>query len=473
MTPLSPGADAQLESVRKFGACMPQEGDSPFSACYRKLILEAYRRLIPPSARVLEIGCGSGELLAGLPNASRTGIDLSPERVEAGLRRHPGLDLRTGCAETADLPGGPFDVILLSDVLNEVADAELLLRNLHRCSHPGTRLILNVHNTLWRPILSLARAAGLARPQLPQSWLSTGDVANLCRLSDWEVFGQEGRILLPAPLGPIARLVNRWIAPLASPLCLALFLTARPTGRRPAPSRISVVVPARNEAGNIAAVLERMPDLGAETELIFVEGHSRDATWEAIAALPDRHARGTVVKLRQKGEGKHDAVLEGFRAATGDLLLILDADLSTPPEDLPKFVRALTEGKGEFANGVRLVYPMEGKAMQFLNLCANKAFGLIFSWLLGQPLKDTLCGTKALWIEDYRSIESRRAEFGDFDPFGDFELLFGASRNSLRIVDVPVRYSERTYGATNISRWKHGVMLVRAMLVAARKIKFT
>ena len=212
--------------------------------------------------------------------------------------------------------------------------------------------------------------------------------------------------------------------------------------------------------------------MGAGTELIFVEGHSRDTTWAEIqrvqAAFPERRIK----ILQQTGTGKGNAVREGFAAATGDLLMILDADLTVPPEELPKFYAVLTSGRADFANGVRLVYPMDERAMPFLNLCANKTFGLLFTWLVGQPMKDTLCGTKALSRAHYERIAAQRAYFGDFDPFGDFDLLFGAAKLNLKIADVPIRYRERTYGTTQIHRWRHGWLLLRMVVFAARKLKF-
>jgi hypothetical protein len=115
---------------------------------------------------------------------------------------------------------------------------------------------------------------------------------------------------------------------------------------------------------------------------------------------------------------------------------------------------------------------MDEKAMRFLNLCANKAFALLFSWLLGQPVKDTLCGTKVLTKSNYQKIAENRSYFGDFDPFGDFDLLFGASKLNLKIQDLPVRYRERVYGQTNIQRWKHGWLLLEMVAFAAAKLKF-
>ncbi|NTW99908.1 MAG: glycosyltransferase family 2 protein, partial [Geobacteraceae bacterium] len=228
----------------------------------------------------------------------------------------------------------------------------------------------------------------------------------------------------------------------------------------------------RNEAGNIERIVSQLPQLGGETEIIFVEGGSTDDTFKTIEAEIFCRPELKCSLYRQKGSGKGDAVRLGFEHASGDILMILDADLTVAPQDLTKFYRALADGLGEFINGVRLVYPMQGKAMRFFNLLGNKFFSLAFSWLLGQPVKDTLCGTKALWKRDYEKIARNRDYFGDFDPFGDFDLLFGAVRLNLKIVDLPVRYGERTYGTTNIDRWSHGWLLLRMVLFAARRLKF-
>ena len=258
-------------------------------------------------------------------------------------------------------------------------------------------------------------------------------------------------------------------------LALTNFIVAQsrivePTvGRRPI---VSVIVPARNEAGNIAEIFERTPEMGSKTELIFVEGHSTDATLNEIEAEMARNPNKLCRLFRQKETGKGDAVRTGFANARGDILIILDADLTVPPEVLPRFLEVLCSGKGEFANGVRLVYPMEKHAMRFFNLLGNKFFSVAFSWLLGQPIKDTLCGTKALWKSDYERIAANRHYFGDFDPFGDFDLLFGAAKLNLRIVEIPIRYGNRKYGKTNIRRWSHGWPLLRMVFFAARKIKF-
>jgi glycosyltransferase involved in cell wall biosynthesis len=255
-------------------------------------------------------------------------------------------------------------------------------------------------------------------------------------------------------------------------LCLTNFTVARRAATGQPDQTVSVIVPARNEAGQIEQAVQRTPEMGLGTEMIFVEGHSRDNTWEEIQRVQAAYPRRRIKILRQSGEGKGNAVREGIAASSGDILMILDADLTVPPEELPKFYQALTCGQAEFANGVRLVYPMERHAMRFLNLCANKLFSLSFSWLLGQPVKDTLCGTKALSRKNYDRIAANRKFFGDFDPFGDFDLLFGAAKLNLKITDVPIRYQDRTYGSTNIRRWHHGGLLVRMMAFAARKLKF-
>ncbi|MBI4621695.1 MAG: glycosyltransferase [Verrucomicrobia bacterium] len=440
--------------------------------CYRSLLAHYYNLLIPPDASVLEIGCGAGELLAQIRAARKTGVDLSATQIEAARRRLPDAAFFTQAGELLELEG-KFDVIIISDTLNLAADVQRLLERLQTVANADTRLLVNFQNTLWRPLLSLAKFAGLKAAQPQNSWLASSDVLNLLRLAGWSPVRRHARVLVPFSALGLGSFVNRWFAPLLQWFCLTVFIVARreqTTGARAL--TVSVVIPARNEAGNIAAAVARTADLGAGTELVFVEGHSRDNTWEEIQRVAAENPQRRIKILQQTGRGKGDAVRAGFAVATGDVLMILDADLTMPPEELPKFYDVIATGRAEFANGVRLVYPMDEKAMQFLNLCANKAFGLIFTWLLDQPIKDTLCGTKVITRAHYDRIAANRAYFGDFDPFGDFDLLFGAAKLNLQIADVPIRYRERTYGTTNIQRWRHGWLLLRMVVFAARKLKF-
>ena len=440
---------------------------------YRSWLARYYNLYLPAGASVLEIGCGSGELLAQLRAGRKVGVDLSAVQLAAARARVPDAEFQLAAGE--DLPlTEKFDCIIISDTLNLAADVQQLLERLHQVCHADTRLIINYYSSLWRPLLAVGGWLGLRSPQPQYSWLSNDDVRNLLQLADWSPLLTQPRLLLPVRVLGLEHLANRWLAPIFSWFCLTVFCVARPARARPPRTpTVSVIIPARNEAGNIAAAVLRTPDMGAGTEIIFVEGHSKDDTWARIQQVQRDHPERKIKIMQQTGKGKGDAVRMGFAAATGDILMILDADLTMPPEELPKFYAVLASGHAEFANGVRLVYPMDEKAMQFLNLCANKAFGLIFTWLLGQPVKDTLCGTKVLSRVHYDQIAANRAYFGDFDPFGDFDLLFGAAKLNLKIADVPIRYKERTYGETNIQRWKHGWLLLRMVLFAARKLKFT
>lgn len=452
------------------------DGWAGWSGAYHRRLTRVYRSLVPPDSRVLELGCGRGDLLSALQPATGVGVDFSPEMIARARVRHPAASHRVLDAHDLQALDGPFDVIILSDLVNDLWDVQAVLDQLARLSHPRTRLILNTHSRLWEWPLMLAARWGLAKPRLNQNWLTPQDLANLLQLSGFEVVRCWPEILWPLPAGPLAALCNRVLVRCwpFSPLAMTNFMLARP---RPAPlrtsPRVSVIVPARNEAGHIPHLLARLPPMGGGTELIFVEGHSRDDTWAVIEREIAAHPQHNCKLLRQTGAGKGDAVRLGFEHATGEVLMILDADLTVAPEDLPRFYAALCEGHGEFINGVRLVYPMQDRAMRFLNLAANKFFGLAFSWLLGQPVKDTLCGTKVLWKDDYVQIARARGYFGEFDPFGDFDLLFGAARLGLKIVDMPVRYGARQYGDTNIHRWAHGWLLLRMLWFAARRIKFT
>ena len=440
---------------------------------YHRRLREIYRSIIPAGQRVLEIGCGAGDLLAAVAPAVGVGVDFSPRMVEVAAARHTGL--RFVVADAHDLAlGEKFDFIILSDLLNDVWDIQRVLEVVHRHAAPSTRIVLNFYSRLWEAPLRLVKSLGLSRPILPQSWVTLPDVANLLALADCEIVKRSVEILWPLSTPLVAPLLNKVMVKLwpinAAGLTHVVVARRRPEAAITPPSRVSVVVPARNEEGHIAEIFDRVPEMGSGTELIFVEGHSTDATYDAIDREMKRRNRPAIL-LRQRGEGKGDAVREGYARASGDVLMILDADLTVAPEDLPRFYDALVSGKGEFINGVRLVYPMEENAMRFFNLLGNRFFSALFSWLLGQPIKDTLCGTKVLWRRDYLRIAANRAFFGDFDPFGDFDLLFGAAKLTLKIVEIPIRYRQRRYGTTNIRRWRHGMLLLRMSFTAARKLK--
>lgn len=445
---------------------------------YQRHLQKIYRFLVPPGQRVLELGCGLGDLLAALRPATGVGVDFSPVMIQHARERHPELHFVLSDVHTlTQVVQGEFDAILLSDLVNDLWDVQAVLEQVAQLCQPQTRVILNTYSRLWEIPLKAAQGLRLAKPNLYQNWLTVEDLQNLLYLCGLETIRHWQEFLFPVPVPLLAPLANRYLARLwpFHQLDLTNFFVARLRPERSpgrTPARVSVIIPARNEAGNIEAIFSRLPEMGAGTELIFVEGHSRDDTAAAIQQAIARHPERRCRLLQQSGIGKGDAVRQGFAAAEGDILMILDADLTVPPEDLPRFYQALHSGAAEFVNGVRLVYPMEKQAMRFLNLVGNKFFSLAFSFLLGQPVKDTLCGTKALWRQDYERIAANRDYFGDFDPFGDFDLLFGAARLNLKIVDLPVRYRERVYGTTNIQRWKHGWLLLKMVMFAAGRLKF-
>ncbi len=448
----------------------------PSSGYYRKRLLTAYQQLISEGASVLELGCGRGDLLAGLKPGVGVGIDFSAPAVEAARQRHPHLEFIQADVIDLDISDRKFDYIVVSELVNDLWDVQTLLEQIPRFCLPRTRIIFNFYSHLWNLPLTVAQKFGVATPRLNQNWLAPQDMRNLLEISGFQPLRTWAEIILPVSIPVVSDFVNRYIGKLFPfrHLAMANFIVARPTPELTGKEKlsVSVIVAARNESGHIDELMERIPDMGSGTEIIFVEGNSTDDTYEAIersiAKNPQRNSR----LLKQPGKGKGDAVRAGFAAATGDILMILDADITVPPEDLPRFYQLIAEESAEFVNGVRLVYPMEGEAMRFANLVGNKFFSWAFSWLLGQPIRDTLCGTKVLRRTDYLRIAANRAYFGDFDPFGDFDLLFGAAKLNLKIQEVPVRYRARRYGETNISRWSHGWLLLKMVVFAARRIKF-
>ncbi|MBI1245682.1 MAG: glycosyltransferase [Alphaproteobacteria bacterium] len=444
---------------------------------YHSEDLRALRFLVPPGASVLAVGCGDGAVLAGLEPGRGVGIDPSGQAVAAARAAHPHLEFNTVDFEAGEplaTAGETFDVILLAETVGWIDDIEQTLVKLHNLCHADTRVVIAYHAPLWEPMLRVAAGFGLKAPMRDSNWLGMPALAAVLDLAGFEVIRREWRTLVPFRLLGLGTLVNRLIAPLPGirQLCLRNYLVARSRAvAQPRPTSASVVIPARNEKGNIEAAVVRLPQFCERVEIVFVEGHSKDGTLDEMhrvkAAYPDRDIKILV----QDGKGKGDAVRKGFAAATGDVLMILDADLTVPPEDMPKFFRQIAEGRGEFINGTRLVYPMEDEAMRTLNRIANYAFSVIFTWLLNQRFTDTLCGTKVLRKRHYEAIAANRLYFGDFDPFGDFDLIFGAIKLNLKVVEVPIRYLARTYGETQISRFRHGLLLLKMVVFAWRKLK--
>lgn len=444
---------------------------------YGAELLRLVTSLVPPGSRVLEVGTSTGAILEAVGGPGSVGINAAPRMVALLRERHPGLDLRAADVERDALPEGPFDAIVLTDAIGMLDDIQRALERLKPLLAPRGRIFVTYYNFLWEPLLKLAERAGLKTHWPDQNWLSMTDIENLLYISGYHVFRRGTDILMPAHVPGVSLLLNRVAGqlPVVRDLALVDYFVAR-AAPEPEPERspsVSVICPCRNEKGNIREAVLRTPLMGNATELIFVDGNSSDGTVEEIEAVIREYQGPLTLRLipQGAGKGKGDAVRKGFAAAKNDVLMILDSDLTVPPEDLPKFYRALVTGKGDFINGVRLVYPMEGEAMRFLNLLGNKFFSSALSMLLEQPIKDSLCGTKVLYKNAYEEIARHRSFFGDFDPFGDFDLLFGAARLNLRIADLPVRYRARTYGETKIDRFAHGWLLAKMTAFGFKKLR--
>jgi SAM-dependent methyltransferase len=433
-----------------------------------------FRFLVDEGLSVLELGCGTGWLLHAMKPGRGVGVDFSSEMLAVARERYPQLEFREADIEDLESWGETFDVLILSDVVGHLQDVEETFKRLRSFCRPETRIVVSYYNFLWEPLLKAGERLGQKMPQHHQNWLSSEDICNLLALAHFQVVKTESRLLVPKRIPWLSDVINRYIGSLPGirRLCLCRYIVARPLQMREAKDfSTSILIPCRNEKGNVETAVKRLPPFGTRQEILFVEGGSTDGTKEEIQRVIRAYPDKPIKLIVQDGVGKGDAVRKGFAAAEGDILMILDADLTVPPEDLPKFYEALAEDLGEFINGCRLVYPMEKQAMRFLNLLGNKFFSMMFTWILNQRFKDTLCGTKALFRKDYEKIEAGRSYFGDFDPFGDFDLIFGAVKRNLKVAEVPIRYRERTYGATNISRFKHGWLLLRMTLFAYRKIK--
>jgi len=476
-----PERDRRLNDERREffdGVAGQYERPGPLKRYYNRRLGRLVRFNIPAGASVLELGCGVGDLLASLEPSRGVGVDFSAEMISRARERHPHLEFLVGDAQQVALDER-FDYVLLSNLAGELVDVQRMLEGLGTVCHPRTRVVITAFNYLWGPWVKLAEAVGLKPRQREQNWLELPDLENLLELAGMETVKRGRDLLFPIGIPVLAELINDFVGTLPGISRLAanelLVARAAPTGER-RDHKVSVVIACKDERGNIEELVRTVPRMGLGTELIFVDGHSADGTVEEIERCIAQRAAlnpdlDDVRVMVQPGKGKGDAVRMGFEQARGEVLMILDADITVRSEDLPKFYEALVRNKGEFINGSRLVYPMEDQAMRFLNMLGNHFFGWVFSWLLDQRLTDTLCGTKILFKEDYRAIERGRAFFGDFDPFGDFDLLFGAAKRNLKIREVPIRYRNREYGEIKIDRFRHGLLLLRMSALAFKRFK--
>ncbi len=445
---------------------------------YHAELAKLIQFIIPARKKVLEIGCGTADLLYITKPLKAVGIDLSEEMIAVGRAKYPNIEFVVGDAQDLKI-NEKFDYVIMSDLIGHLPDLWQGFRELRKVTDYNSRVVITYYNYLWDPIIRLAEIIGFKARQHYQNWLSLASIENILNLNGYEVIKKGHRLLFPVYIPLLSRLINQYLSrvPFISRLCLIEYLVAQERnediGEQKDEFSCSVIIPCRDEAGNIEGAVLRTPDMGRHTEIIFVDGDSTDGTVERIEEMMKKYAGIKDIRLIHQGgaKGKGDAVRKGFRAAEGDILLILDADLTVPPEDLPKFYHALAEGRARFVNGTRMIYPMEKEAMRFLNKIANAIFGWIFTWLLGQRITDTLCGTKALFKKDYLEIEKERDYFGDFDPFGDFDLLFGASKSNLKIAEVPIRYKQRVYGDIKIERFKHGWLLLKMSWFAFKKLR--
>jgi SAM-dependent methyltransferase len=435
-----------------------------------------YIKNVRPGSRVLHVGCECGDLLASVKPSYGVGIDSDEEAINAARQRFGHLRFEVQDPHALQLEG-PFDYILICNSIGNWTDIQRVFEKILPLTHDDTRIIITYYSYLWEGLLRLGSRLGMRRPNRYQNWLPPEDIANLLTLTGFDVIRRDTSVMMPKYLPLVSGFCNHFLSPLPGfrHLNLINMVVARPEPAEKNANEytVSVIVPCRNEKGNIADAIERIPEMGRQTEIVFVDGRSTDGTAEEIERQIQRHPERRIKLIHQgSGIGKGDAVRKGFAAATGDVLVIQDADLTAPPEDLPKFFMAWCRGKGEFINGSRLVYPMEKQAMRFLNLLANKCFGMLFTWLLNQRFRDTLCGTKMLSRKHYDILAANRAYFGEFDPFGDFDLIFGSVKQNFKVVEVPVTYRARTYGETNISRFRHGWLLLKMSRIAFMKFKW-
>lgn len=447
---------------------------------FRTRMARLLKHFVPPGQRVLDIGCGTGDYLAALDPSLGVGIDGSAKMVEIARRRHTACTFHQGFAEDLDeldIPAGPYDTILLINTAGELYDIGTVFGKLRRYCGPATRLVIVQYNYLWEPICRAAAKLGLRLDNPTPNWLAPPDIDGLLALHGFESVRQGWTMPLPIRMPGLNWLFNSVLGRMYGfrKLGFQSYVVARPVMLPDDPNTFtcSVVVPCKNEAENIDGLVTRIPEMGAGTEIVFVDDRSTDVTADRVREAMAAHPQRRIELVEGPGEGKGAACRAGFERAAGDVFMILDADMTVMPEELPAFFEAITTGRGEFINGSRMVYPLEQDAMRPLNVLGNKAFAALFSLLLEQRIRDTLCGTKVVWRRDYAKIMASRDYFNSCDVWGDYDWIFGAAKNNLKIVELPVHYRERVAGVTKMTkRLRNAAVMLRMCGIALRKLRW-
>lgn len=466
---------ARREEVRRHQAQFAQKREKWITknTYFYNSIKRVLQFIIEPKKRVLNVRCQTGFLLDALNPSDGIGVEVSQEMVDIARQRYPQFEFVKADPEDLSL-NKRFDYILF-DHVSDTVDVLSAFRRLKDLCEPHTRLVIYTYNHLWQPIVKLAERLRLKMPMPEQNWLSETDLCGLLLLSGFEWLRVYRVVIFPKWIPLLSGFLNRFVArlPLFNKLCMSIVVVARPAPKQLDPNNISVsvIVPCKNERENIKPAVQRIPDMGKHTEIIFCDDKSTDGTADEVNQMQHKYPERDIKLVEGPGICKAENVWTGFETAKGDVLMILDADLTVMPEELPNFFKALIEGKGEFINGSRLVYPMQKMAMKFTNMLGNKVFSTVFSYLLGQKIKDTLCGTKVFWRTEWERMKPILDLWGT-DRWGDYKLLFSASKLHLRIADLPIHYQERVFGATKMVRvFKNGLIMLRMCLIGFIRLK--
>ena len=445
---------------------------------YHRSILKYFSMCIPRNSRILELGCATGDLIGNLHPSQGIGVDISDEMIAIAREKYPSVQFVCENAEnfTTEMV---FDYIILSGIAGSIENIQELLEKAQKWSTTDTRIFIDFYNPLWYPLIKIGEKTGLKMPEMTRNWLSVDDLENFLYISGYQVIKRKYLMFFPKYIPVITYILNKFIGnlPLIRRLSLNNIVIARPARAlsNPEDKRCSVVITCRDEEGNIEGLVTRMPRMGSNTEIIFVEGHSKDNTVAGIEEMIRKYPDKDIKMLKQKGIGQGDAFRYGFDEALGDFVIWLEADLTTPPEEAIHFWNAYINNQGEYINGSRFIYKMERSAMPLFNFLGNRFFGILFTVLLKQRFTDTLCGFKAISKKNYIRIREQIDFFGDFDPFGDFELIFGTIKNNLKVAEIPVHYQPRQYGESKaygqsfFSFTKHGWLLIRMSFIAFKK----
>ncbi len=410
---------------------------------------------------------------------------LSLVNSKSSFRNHPSsletilVDPEVGLnIESIAFKNKKYKTIILTDLFEVSTDILELLSMVNKLLGKDGIIVICSINQKWNRILNLFERLNLKDGNQKRLFINSTIVLNIAKVTGLEFVTQRNKQIFPFRMLGLGSLINNILEILFFPFSFGIriysILNQQEKFNEEKKYSKSIIIPAKNEEKNLKPLLNQIPELEEDHEIILAIGDSEDKTYEVAKEIKEARCWPFEVKvIKQTGKGKANAVWEAVEEASKEVIIILDADISVNPETIVQFNSVIDTGKASFVNGTRLIYGMESGAMRIVNNLGNRIFQYIVSIIIGQKITDSLCGTKVFFRKDFNKIKLWKELVQMKDPFGDFDMIFTAGYFGLKILEIPVRYQARVYGVTQIKRFRDGYKLIIYLLNSIKIFKMS